>query len=73
MLASGDPELMQQLSAVAQRLRPLDDDPSGLNELEFVVAMLLKLGYVDRPTLQPFPQLTRGVNTVPLLKIRTPP
>lgn len=48
------PALMDQLNAVAQQLRPLDEDPGELSELEFVIAMLMKLGLVDTPTLLPF-------------------
>lgn len=59
------PGLMRQLTDVAQRLRPLDDDPSGLNELEFVIAMLLKLGFLDRPTLVPFLKQFRKLDVDP--------
>lgn len=47
-------DLLGRLNALAGDLRPLDEDPKGLTELEFVITMLLHMGCIDKLTLQPF-------------------
>lgn len=59
------PELMQRMTQQADALRPLDDDPGGLSELEFVLTSLLELGFVDRLTVEPFFKQFRALDVDP--------
>ena len=60
-----DEVLMERLNCEMLKLRPHDDDPSGLNDCEFVLTMLLELGCVDRPTLTPLFQKFRALDVNP--------
>lgn len=60
-----DEDLMERLNCEMLKLRPHDDDPSGLNDCEFVLTMLLELGCVDRPTLTPLFQKFRALDVNP--------
>ena len=43
-----DRPTLSRLENIARTLRHKDDDPTGLSELEFVLAMLLDAGCVSR-------------------------
>ena len=57
-----DKNLLNRLNGISNELRPLDNDPGGISELEFVIGMMLELGFVDRLTLVPFQKQFRALD-----------
>ena len=58
------PAFFERLTEVTQEMRPHDDDVSGLNETEFVLAMLLELEAVDPLSLKPLFKKFRALDIV---------
>jgi len=46
--------MLEKLTTELTALRPDDDDPDNITEMEFVLAMLLECGFADRLTVMPF-------------------
>ena len=46
--------MLEKLTTELTALRPDDDDPDNITEVEFVLAMLLECGFADRLTVMPF-------------------